>query len=188
MKTEFAIFFAQDGTNVEAHQIMKLDRTVDHVLPKRLFLQVWYLQLVIKCRNLANDIYVKYCKGLLFFDILEPNKVTLVSIMNGGPTEKINDKVFVKHTFDRISPTDSRLEEEKNPVVDCCKEKEVPKYCLGFCSIRMGGERSMNMNVGLGKCKEHSDTIEMCETSKTGHRMLRNLKEMPEVINYGQID
>ena len=130
--------------------------------------------------------------------------------MNGRTTEKISDKVFVKRTFDRISPTDSTLEEEKNPIADCCKVKDVPKYCLGFCTIGIGGERNMNMNVGLGKCKEHSDTIKMCKTSKTGHRMLRNLnetghrmlrnlnetghrmlrnlKEMPEVINHRQID
>ena len=78
------------------------------------------------------------------------------------------------------------MEEEKNPILDCCKERDVPKYCLGFCLIWLTGERSMN--VGLGKCKEHSDTIKMCKTSKTGLRRFINPKEMSQVINHRRIN
>ena len=112
--------------------------------------------------------------------------------MNSKSTDKINDKVFIKRQFDSISPTDPALEEEKNPIRDCCKVKDVPKYCLGFCSIRLSGERSMN--VGLGKCKEHTDKIKMCKTSVdidvpfSGHRMLMLPNEMPQVIIYWRFD
>ena len=58
MKMEIAISFAQDGTNVETQQIMKQDKTVDHVLPKRLFQQVTYFHQLIKYRNLVKMISI----------------------------------------------------------------------------------------------------------------------------------
>ena len=106
--------------------------------------------------------------------------------MNSKSTDKLDENVFLKRKFDSMSPTDPTFEEEKNPIVDCCKEKDVPKYCFGFCSIRPAGARSMN--VGLGKCKEHADTIKMCKPSKSGYRILANPKELPEVIIYWRID
>ena len=76
MKMEIVISFAQDGTNVETQQIMKQEKTVDHVLSKRLFLQVRYFQQVIKYRNLDNDILViRFLNSLYFLIFQNPIKL-----------------------------------------------------------------------------------------------------------------
>ena len=47
---------------------------------------------------------------------------------------------------------------------ECCKEKNVPRSCLGFCKPRKQylGARSL---FSVGKCNQHLPTIKKCITA-----------------------
>ena len=85
--------------------------------------------------------------------------------MNGKTTNNRIKEEPTERTFVSQSQTDFVLPGEKNSVIICCKDKKVPEYCIGFCSERVAGQRSIA--VGLGKCKEHMDTIKICKSSET---------------------
>ena len=76
------------------------------------------------------------------------------------------DEASIKSTFTRKPHDLSTISEVDNSPIDCCKDRGIPIFCIGFCRPIAAKERSFR--VGAGKCKEYLDVIKECRSINMG--------------------
>jgi hypothetical protein len=76
--------------------------------------------------------------------------------------EKLSDATISVQT-DTWSGSQTKTTGAYATARECCKEKNVPKFCLGFCKPKTHylGARSL---FSVGKCNDHLPTIKKCIT------------------------
>ena len=104
---------------------------------------------------------------MIFLDSINASNETEI---DSQETNKNLDEASIKSLFTRKPHDLSTISEADNSPNNCCKDRGIPIFCIGFCRPKAAKERSFR--VGAGKCKEYLDDIKACKSINEGGKML----------------
>ena len=111
----------------------------------------------------------------LLVDFLDSINAVNDTEIDSRAIKKNLDEASMKSTFTRNPNDISTISEVDNSPNNCCKDRGIPIFCIGFCRPKAAKERSFR--VGAGKCKEYLDDIKACRSINEGGEMLTTSRE-----------
>ena len=111
----------------------------------------------------------------LLVNFLDSIKVSNETEIDSLAINKNHDEASTKNTVTKKPHDLSTISEVDNSPINCCKDRGIPIFCIGFCKPIAAKERSFR--VGAGKCKEYLDDIKACRSIHTGGEMLTTARE-----------